>query len=44
MFNKVKVDKLLEVNNGYDGIWIVYLGFVDMVMVVFNDIFGFCKN
>lgn len=44
VFNKVKVDKLLEVNNGYDGIWIVYLGFVDMVMVVFNDIFGFCKN
>lgn len=44
VFNKVKVDKLLEVNNGYDGIWIVYSGFVDMVMVVFNDIFGFCKN
>lgn len=44
VFNKVKADKSLEVNNGYDGIWIVYLGFADTVMAVFNDIFGFRKN
>lgn len=40
VLSKVIVDKELEVNNGYDGIWIVYLGLVDIVMVVFDCVLG----
>lgn len=38
VFEKVCVDKECEVLDGYDGIWVVYFGFVLVVMEVFNYI------
>jgi|TARA_B100000809_G_scaffold132510_1_gene130289 malate synthase len=40
IFEKVKQDKLLEINNGHDGTWIAHPGLANHVNTIFDTVFS----